>query len=132
MRIMSPFRRPTRRAGTSRHTILRSAGAAATGVVLTILAAVTATPAIAVEPFHFSAVLRSGKKVGDLVPGISALNDVVKMFPAAGLHDVLADSMTFLPSRDVNGVFQRGWLLEPETPLPGCATASPRRWSENR
>jgi hypothetical protein len=83
MRIISSFRRPTRSAGTSRHTILRAAGAAATGVVLTILAAVTATPAIAVEPFHFPAVLRSGKKVGDLVPGISALNDVVKMFPAA-------------------------------------------------
>jgi hypothetical protein len=83
MRIMSPFRRPTRRAGASLPTILRSVGAAATGVVLTILAAVTATPAIAVEPFHFPAVLRSGKKVGDLVPGISALKDVVKMFPAA-------------------------------------------------
>ena len=52
-------------------------------VVLTLLAAVAATPAIAVEPFHFSAVLRSGKKVGDLVPGISALKDVIKMFPVA-------------------------------------------------
>jgi hypothetical protein len=46
---------------------------------------VTATPAIAVEPFHFPAVLRSGKKVGDLVPGISTFKDVVKMFPAATL-----------------------------------------------
>src|ERR1700737_1460957 len=75
--------RRTRRAGASRPTILRSLWAAAMAVVLTLLAAVAATPAIAVEPFHFPAVLRSGKKVGDLVPGISALKDVVKMFPAA-------------------------------------------------
>jgi hypothetical protein len=75
--------RRTRRAGASRPTILGSLWAAATGVVLTLLAAVTATPAIAVEPLHFPAVLRSGKKVGDLVPGISALKDVIKMFPVA-------------------------------------------------
>ena len=36
----------------------------------------------AAEPFHYPAVLRSGKKIGDLVPGLSALPDVVKMFPA--------------------------------------------------
>jgi len=42
-----------------------------------------ALPALAAEPFHFPAVLRSGKKIGDLVPGLSALGDVLKMFPAA-------------------------------------------------
>jgi hypothetical protein len=83
MRTTSHFCRRTWRACASLPTILRSVGAAATGVVLTILAAITATPAIAVEPFHFPAVLRSGKKVGDLVPGISTLKDVVKMFPVA-------------------------------------------------
>src|ERR1700732_192749 len=86
MRTMSPFCRRTRRAGASRPTILRSLWAAATAVVLTLLVAVTSTPAIAVEPFHFPAVLRSGKKVGDLVPGISTLKGVVKMFPVAA-HD---------------------------------------------
>jgi hypothetical protein len=45
--------------------------------------AARARPALAEEPFHFSAVLRSGKKVGDLMPGLSSLADVVKMFPAA-------------------------------------------------
>jgi len=83
MLTTSPRCSRNRHARASRPTILRSVGAAATSVVLTILAAVTATPAIAVEPFHFPAVLRSGKKVGDLVPGISALKDVVKMFPVA-------------------------------------------------
>jgi hypothetical protein len=48
-----------------------------------ILVLTTAWTAIAAEPFHFPAVLRNGKKVGDLVPGLSALDDVVKMFPAA-------------------------------------------------
>jgi hypothetical protein len=55
--------------------------------VITLLAlamlALAAWPALAAEPFHLSAVLRSGKKVGDLVPGVSALDDVVKMFPVA-------------------------------------------------
>src|SRR6478672_2486047 len=46
-------------------------------------AVIAAMPASAAEPFHFPASLRSGKKIGDLVPGLSALNDVVKMFPAA-------------------------------------------------
>jgi hypothetical protein len=35
------------------------------------------------EPFRYSAVLRGGRKVGDLTPGISTLNDIIKMFPAA-------------------------------------------------
>ena len=52
MRTISPLRRRPRRAGSSRPTILRSVGATATGIVLTILVTVTATPAIAVEPFH--------------------------------------------------------------------------------
>lgn len=48
-----------------------------------VLAFATAMPALAAEPFHFPAVLRNGKKVGDLIPGLSSLADVVKMFPAA-------------------------------------------------
>ena len=50
--------------------------------LLPILAAVADLPAVAAEPFHYPAVLRSGKKIGDLVPGLSALADVVKLFPA--------------------------------------------------
>jgi ABC-type microcin C transport system permease subunit YejB len=34
---------------------------------------------------------------GVLAIGFLANSQYVKMFPAAGLHDVLADSMTFLP-----------------------------------
>jgi hypothetical protein len=48
-----------------------------------VMTGADARPALAAEPFHFSAVLRSGKKVGDLMPGVSSLADVVKMFPAA-------------------------------------------------
>ena len=56
---------------------------AITVALLPIFVAIATLPAIAAEPFHFPAVLRSGKKIGDLVPGLSALADVVKMFPAA-------------------------------------------------
>ena len=45
--------------------------------------AFVAQVAFATEPFHYSAVLRNGKKVGDLVPGISTLEGVIRMFPAA-------------------------------------------------
>ncbi len=48
-----------------------------------IVPAFAVPPALAAEPFHFPAVLRSGKKIGDLVLGLSALADVVKLFPAA-------------------------------------------------
>jgi hypothetical protein len=51
--------------------------------LLPILAAAAELPALAAEPFHYPAVLRGGKKIGDLVLGLSALPDVVKMFPAA-------------------------------------------------
>jgi hypothetical protein len=51
--------------------------------LLPILAATAELPAHAAEPFHYPAVLRGGKKIGDLVLGLSALPDVVKMFPAA-------------------------------------------------
>jgi hypothetical protein len=37
----------------------------------------------AAEPFQYTAVVRGGKKVGELTPGISTLEDVIKMFPAA-------------------------------------------------
>ncbi|HVA40882.1 MAG TPA: hypothetical protein VNF49_09465 [Candidatus Binataceae bacterium] len=49
-----------------------------------IIEAFVALPALAVEPFHFPAVLRSGKKIGDLVPGLSALDDVVKTLRSTG------------------------------------------------
>ncbi len=51
-------------------------------IILALLLALAERPALAAEPFHYPAVLRSGKKLGDLVPGLSALSDVVKMFPA--------------------------------------------------
>ena len=38
---------------------------------------------ITAEPFKYSAVLRSGRKVGELMPGISTLDDARKMFPPA-------------------------------------------------
>jgi hypothetical protein len=51
--------------------------------VITVLALAAASPVLAAEPFHLPAVLQSGKKIGDLVPGLNTLADVVKMFPAA-------------------------------------------------
>ncbi len=42
-----------------------------------------AAPGAAAEPFRLPAVLRSGRKVGDLVPGVTTLDDAVKMFPSA-------------------------------------------------
>jgi peptide/nickel transport system permease protein len=47
-----------------------------------------------------------------LAIGFLANAQYLKMFPAAGLHDVLADSMPFLPGRAATGAFQRGWLLD--------------------
>jgi hypothetical protein len=54
-----------------------------TCAITLVRAGAEARPALAAEPFHFSAVLRSGKTVGDLMPGLSSLADVVKMFPVA-------------------------------------------------
>jgi hypothetical protein len=51
-------------------------------IMLAVIVEFAPLPACAAEPFHYPAVLRSGKKIGDLVPGLSALPDVVKMFPA--------------------------------------------------
>ncbi len=48
-------------------------------LVLVLLAATAA----AAEPFRFPAVLRSGRRVGELVPGVTSLDDAIKMFPAA-------------------------------------------------
>lgn len=48
-----------------------------------VMTGAAARPALAAETFHFPAVLRSGKKAGDLIPGLSSLADVVKMFPTA-------------------------------------------------
>ena len=61
-----------------------SAGPTLAAITLAFILTFAAVwPALAAEPFHFPAVLRSGKKIGDLVPGLSALDEVVKMFPVA-------------------------------------------------
>ena len=48
---------------------------------------------------------------GVMAQGFLTSEDYFRWFPTAGLHDVRADEMTFLP-RFVNGDFQRGWLLD--------------------
>jgi ABC-type dipeptide/oligopeptide/nickel transport system permease component len=48
---------------------------------------------------------------GVLLIGYLANVEHFKWFPTGGLHDQLADSMRFLPSRDAGG-FHRGWLLD--------------------
>jgi hypothetical protein len=72
------FRRPR-----TRRIALTVLSRLAVGTLTVILVLVAAWTALAVEPFHYPAVLRSGQKIGDLVPGLSSLTDVVKMFPAA-------------------------------------------------
>ncbi len=37
-------------------------------IMLAVILEFAALPALAAEPFHYPAVLRSGKKIGDLVP----------------------------------------------------------------
>lgn len=49
--------------------------------------------------------------VGVMLIGLFANKQYLHWFPAAGLHDMLADSMPFLPSW-VGGGFQRGYLLD--------------------
>ncbi len=49
---------------------------------------------------------------GVLMIGFLANSQYVRIIPASGLSDVLADSMPFLPGRTEAGVFQRGWLLD--------------------
>jgi peptide/nickel transport system permease protein len=49
--------------------------------------------------------------VGVLLIGYLTSNQYVHWFPSNGLHDVLSDSMTFLPTWGPAG-FQRGWLLD--------------------
>jgi peptide/nickel transport system permease protein len=48
---------------------------------------------------------------GVMVQGFLTSEEYIRWFPTAGLHDVRADEMTFLP-QFVNGDFQRGWLLD--------------------
>ncbi len=43
--------------------------------------------------------------------GFLASKQYVKWFPTAGLHDLMAEEMTFLPTWGPDG-FQRGWLLD--------------------
>lgn len=49
--------------------------------------------------------------VGVLLIGYLTNRQYVHWFPSNGLHDVLSDSMTYLPTWGVGG-FQRGWLLD--------------------
>jgi peptide/nickel transport system permease protein len=48
---------------------------------------------------------------GLLLIGYFANKDILYWFPPAGLHDMRAESMTFLPHRGPDG-WQRGWLLD--------------------
>lgn len=48
---------------------------------------------------------------GVMLLGLFANRDVVNLFPAAGLHDTLAEQMSFFPSWQ-SGAFERGWLLD--------------------
>jgi hypothetical protein len=74
--------RPLPAAATLASVVAFATKCAMTCAMASVLA-FAASPALAAEPFHFPAVLQSGKKVGDLIPGVSSLSDVVKMFPAA-------------------------------------------------
>lgn len=49
--------------------------------------------------------------VGVMLIGFFANASYLKWFPTAGLHDILADSMTFLP-RFTEAGWERGWLLD--------------------
>lgn len=49
---------------------------------------------------------------GVLLIGFLANEQYVKLFPAGELSSVLAEYMPFLPGRDANGAWQRGWLLD--------------------
>lgn len=49
---------------------------------------------------------------GVLLIGFLANSQYVRLIPAGGLSDVLADTMPFLPGRDEAGEFQRGWLFD--------------------
>jgi peptide/nickel transport system permease protein len=49
--------------------------------------------------------------VAVLLIGFMTNVDYVHWFPSNGLHDVLSDGMTFLPTR-ASGHFERGWLLD--------------------
>jgi ABC-type dipeptide/oligopeptide/nickel transport system permease component len=49
--------------------------------------------------------------VAVLLIGFMTNVDYVHWFPSNGLHDVLSDGMTFLPTR-ASGQFERGWLLD--------------------
>jgi ABC-type dipeptide/oligopeptide/nickel transport system permease component len=49
---------------------------------------------------------------GVLLIGYLANQQYFKLFPAAGLSDMLADSKPFLPTRLPSGEFEPGWLLD--------------------
>ena len=47
-----------------------------------------------------------------LAIGFLASDQYVHWFPTNGLHDLLADDMTFLPQRDAAGHWEAGYLLD--------------------
>ncbi len=49
---------------------------------------------------------------GVLAIGFLANNQYLGWFPEAGLHEPIAERMTFLPSRNESGDWERGWLLD--------------------
>ena len=49
--------------------------------------------------------------VGVLMIGFLSNVEYVHWFPTNGLHDLMSDSMTFLPTT-IRGHFERGWLLD--------------------
>jgi microcin C transport system permease protein len=55
--------------------------------------------------------------MGVLFIGFLCNNDYVHWFPANGLHDLMSDQMTFLPT--FSGGFHRGWLLDSAWHLAG-------------
>ena len=44
--------------------------------------------------------------------GFLANNQYLGLFPVSGLHDTTADTMAFLPSTNVAGIWKSGWLLD--------------------
>jgi len=44
--------------------------------------------------------------------GFLANNQYLGLFPVSGLHDTTADTMAFLPSTNIAGIWKSGWLLD--------------------
>ena len=66
---------------------MREAEGMGSKLFMVVLAIASFLPAccsgFAAAPFQYTAVVRGGRKIGELTPGISTLDEVIKMFPAA-------------------------------------------------